>query len=300
MLLYFSIPIFLLAFFCCWIVFALTRNSGYAQWIVFNVIFSLQWLIMGCDFYIDNKFVRPEKKTLIICNHPSYFDAMPIFWWAAKYNRMQDLVFVGKNSVAHAPIIGPIMANSYLLINRNFDADKGNIMTYCENLNMSDKPYIFVIFPEGTTYDEPTISKSNEYADENQINRFSNVLCPRTRGTQLILETLKPDSILDMTIIYDDYAKCYGSLQGLPFASSKGLINGQYPQSTTINIVDVTLDFMGDNVDVPTEIMKRWRIKDSYIRQHLIRHAIDTSFSKAMRFFMILMVLTKFFEKYIF
>jgi len=126
------------------------------------------------------------------------------------------------------------------LLSRSFDTDKDRIINFCNRLNESPDNYILVIFPEGTTYADTTIKKSHEYTDKNNMERFKNVLCPKTRGTELILQHLKVDLVLDMTIIYNDYHMHYGTEKGLPFAYPQGLLKGEYPQRTTFLIRDVT------------------------------------------------------------
>jgi 1-acyl-sn-glycerol-3-phosphate acyltransferase len=290
MLLYLVIPLILMSAIVSKMTYILTKNSDKAQKNFFRFLFAFQWLILGCKFNI-NQQIHLKKKIFMICNHPSYFDPLPIFWWAHKNGRMQDLVFVGKESVSKSPLVGEIIKHKHLMIKRDFETDKQRIIDYCNNLNSSDKPYIFVIFPEGTTYADCTIKKSDTYATENKIERFKNVLFPRVKGTELILTHLKPDSILDMTIIYDDYATYYNTKNGIPFASSQGLITGQYPRSIHIDIHDMTSEILKKDSNISDVIISRWREKDTLVGNTLRENNYNSSIDKITHFLIIIYVL---------
>ena len=253
---------------------------------------------MGCKFFI-NQDTAPKKKTFIICNHPSYFDGVPIFWWAFKNGRMNDLMFVGKETITRAPIVGNLITEDrYLLIKRDFDTDKQRIIDYCNKLNESNKPYVFIIFTEGTTYSDCTIKKTKDFSTQNNIEHFKNVLCPRIKGTELILQHLKPDCILDMTLTYNDYKQYYGSNKGIPFSGSKGFLLGQYPMSTTIDVVDITKEMTVENVPMQDKVMNRWRIKDELIEQNLGRDGYNSSDNKMIHFLFLLCIINNFFFKW--
>ncbi len=290
-LLYFSIPFFVIAYLLTGLAGIVTKNIGFAQWVLTRVLFPFQWLFLGCWFSLELSSIKPEKKTLLFVNHPSYFDVMPIFWWADKYNRTQDLIFVGKESITKIPIIGNIIKKSHLMINRDYDTDKVLIENFCNRLNDNDKSYIFVIFPEGTTYSKDTIQKSHKYTSTNSLENFLNVLCPKTRGADLILKHLKPDIVLDMTIVYNDYANHYRTMNGIPFSSFRGLIMGEYPMYTHINVKNVSNEMLSENANVPDELMKIWRQKDDYITSETIQYSINSSIDKIIRFCGIIVLL---------
>lgn len=290
MLLYLAIPLILMSAIAAKITYLLTKSSDRAQAILFRFLFAFQWLILGCKFNLSQQ-IPLKKKIFMTCNHPSYFDALPIFWWACKNGRMQDLVFVGKESISKSPILGDIIKDKHLMIKRDFETDKQRIIDYCNYLNSSDKPYIFVIFPEGTTYEDSTIKKSDAYTTEHKMERFKNVLCPRVKGAELILAHLKPDCILDMTITYNDYATHYNKPNGIPFASSYGLITGQYPRSTSIDVYDMTKDILKEGTNISDAIISRWREKDILIRNTLEEHKYDSSNDKITHLLTIVCVL---------
>jgi 1-acyl-sn-glycerol-3-phosphate acyltransferase len=252
---------------------------------MFDIIINITKIIMGTQ-YKNLSNIVPPKKCLLISNHPSYFDMLHIYAWAKYHNRHQDVRFVAKKSIGNVPLVGKIISGSHLLISRDFDVDKENIKTYCEKLNNSDS-YILVIFPEGTTYAQCMINKSNEYCESNNINKFTHVLCPRYRGIETILSVLKPESILDMTIIYPDYHKFYNSGVGIPFASNEGTKKGEYP---------MYCDFLTKNVIINNydDLIKIWREKNMYINNYLIVNQQDSYPDKIIRILLILSTIIHF------
>lgn len=294
MLLYLIFPLLLLSCIAAKIVYTMTKNYGLAQAFLFKVFFAFQWLLLGCGFTINQHAIL-KKKIFMICNHPSYFDALPIFWWALKNGRMQDFIFVAKDSISKAPLVGDIIKDRYLLIKRNFDTDSQTIINFCNQLNSSNKPYIFLIFPEGTTYSKTTIEKSNNYATEHKIVPFKNVLCPRVLGTDLILKYLKPDCVLDMTITYDDYADHYGTKNGIPFSSSNGLLKSQYPKSTIIDVHDISSEILSENNNVPDIVMSRWRLKDTLIQNNITKNGYNSSTDKMIHMLIIVCIIKQLF-----
>lgn len=279
--------------------------------IVFSKLSPLIWKIWGSEF--KTRFdvdLEDKQKILLISNHPSYFDAFSILWWADKHNRMDDLLFVAKDSVKYLPFIGNLFARNSLLLKRNIEEDKENIIEYCQNLNKSDKPYIFLIFPEGTTYADSTIKKSKQYTDKNGLVEFVNVLCPRTTGIELIMQNLKFDVFLDMTIIYNDFSHCYGTKTGFPFAYSKGFLLGNIPLSIEILVQEINIksfekintdnDFVNcKNIDkIRDLIMGLWRQKDMVINN--IKCDVDLYYKKLKRMFITVIILAYFFQQYYF
>ena len=98
---------------------------------------------------------------------------------------------------------------------------------------------------------------------------FRSLVCPRVTGVSLILKHLKPDCVLDMTITYNDYVDHYGTDNGIPFSSSHGLLRGEYPKSTIIDVHDISSEMLSENANVSDIIMSTWRKKDTMIENNL-------------------------------
>lgn len=90
----------------------------------------------------------------------------------------------------------------FLVINRSFEKDKQNIERYFESLMKLHTPFWFVIYCEGHRITEERIIESQKFCSERGIKPYTNVLCPRYKGFDLIVKSIKDSHIkklLDLT-----------------------------------------------------------------------------------------------------
>jgi len=109
MIIYYFFLLVIIALICGRFVLAITKNVRYTNYVIYNIIFPLQYLITGCTFTPLNNQTFKNQKILLMANHPSYFDFFPIFWWAIKNGREKDLIFIAKEDIIKIPILGDIV-----------------------------------------------------------------------------------------------------------------------------------------------------------------------------------------------
>ncbi len=232
--------------------------------ILFKLIDPFFTLILRINFNILFN-TKPKNKTLLISNHPSYFDIFTIIWWAKRHNRENDLCFIAKEDATKNFLIKRLFKDNILPLKRNITDDHENIIKFCNKLNNKDS-YILVLFPEGTTYAQCTIKKSNEFIKKNNLNSYKNVICPRITGLDIINKNLDYDVLLDMTIIYNDYSTYYDNQKGIPFSDPKGFIQGHYPKKITLSIKDVS--YIKYSTTIEKDVYNIWTEKDNYIEKY--------------------------------
>ena len=57
---------------------------------------------------LEAERIRIPDRLLVVSNHPTFIDFMYIIHWARLQGRLDDLVFIAKESIGRIPIIGPI------------------------------------------------------------------------------------------------------------------------------------------------------------------------------------------------
>lgn len=145
-----------------------------------------------------------DNKILMLCNHPKILDGLFIYRYLMDLFPEHKIIFVAKKELCNIPLIGNIIKNNNICLERNFYNDEVYIKTTLNNYIKKYDKLIIAIFPEGTTYCKETILKSNNWCELNNLNKFQNVLAPRISGIKLINNIFKPDYIINNTIYYLD------------------------------------------------------------------------------------------------
>jgi 1-acyl-sn-glycerol-3-phosphate acyltransferase len=250
--------IFQIAVFLICIVFIKLYGYKRATILFLSSIYLISKTIFG--LHLEAEKIKTKDRLLVIANHPTVIDFLYIIHWAKLQDRLEELVFIAKDSVGNLPVIGQHLHNTQCLISRDFDKDKDKIIGFCEKLNRRPK-YILVIFPEGTTIDPDTRKKSVNFSAENNFDMFDNVLFPRHRGLDLIINHLNIDQMLDLTIFYPDdplNTKCN---------YEKDLLFDSYPRECRIIAKQIQLRQEHIQEDLVNIWKKKERVLEELIRQ---------------------------------
>jgi 1-acyl-sn-glycerol-3-phosphate acyltransferase len=143
------------------------------------------------NIHSDETSNIPDR-VLLLSNHVSLLDYISLHKVLIDVYPDHLPVFVSIDKVKSIPYYGGIFSRYYILINRKNTAID-DIIRKCTELNK--KKVVIVLFPEGDIYRDKNIIKSQEYCIQNNIDRFDNVLCPKTKAYNIILKYFKPDLI---------------------------------------------------------------------------------------------------------
>ncbi|KAG9314536.1 acyltransferase-domain-containing protein [Chiua virens] len=169
------------------------------------------------------------SRCIIISNHQVYSDWLYV--WSLTYfaGIHKDVFIVLKNTFKWIPVIGPGMQMyRFIFLARSWASDKlhlgRSLLKLGRKAQEQDKPFTFILFPEGTLVSKDTRPISSKYAEKTGVPDLRNMLLPRSTGLHyslhslaLRLPTLK---LLDITLIYPGipprgYGQSYYTLRSI-------------------------------------------------------------------------------------
>jgi len=173
--------------------------------------------------------LRLPSKCVIISNHQVYSDWWYI--WCLTYfaDTHKDVFIVLKKSLKWIPGIGPGMQMyRFIFLARSWSSDKfqmaRQLLKLGKKAQEEDKPFTFILFPEGTLVSKDTRLISSKYAEKMGVPDLCNVLLPRSTGLHYSLRSLAPRlptlKLLDITVIYPGipprgYGQSYYTLRSI-------------------------------------------------------------------------------------
>lgn len=200
-----------------------------------------------------------KDKVVMIVNHQNYFDWVYLLEYLMSENRY-DYTFIFKKELCNLPLIGDILYNKHIYVERDLKKDINNIKNQVDKLG--DK-YIIVIFPEGTFSDSSDYRRfSNDYLKLIGKEKMYYCLSPKYNGLKLILENVPYDQIIDTTLIYpENYPKNYE--ENILAISASSLLLDQYPRECLLKLkeVDINLD------NIKSELINVFIQKDKDMRK---------------------------------
>ncbi|EIW86486.1 hypothetical protein CONPUDRAFT_44786 [Coniophora puteana RWD-64-598 SS2] len=156
-------------------------------------------------------FLRLPQKSVITSNHQVYSDWWYIWGLTYYMGTHKDVFIVLKKSLKWVPIIGPGMQIfRFIFLARSWAHDKLILSRKLAKLGrqaeLQDKPFTFILFPEGTLVSKDTKPISKKYAEKIGISDLSNLLLPRSTGLLYSLRSLAPRmpslKLIDITMVY--------------------------------------------------------------------------------------------------
>ncbi|EKM83713.1 hypothetical protein AGABI1DRAFT_32690 [Agaricus bisporus var. burnettii JB137-S8] len=153
-------------------------------------------------------------KFVLTANHQVYAD-----WWYA----WCLLYFIGpsgvhrhifitlKKSLQWVPLAGwGMQFFNFIFLARSWASDRHHLASSLASLGKEarkeDRPFCFLLYPEGTLISKDTRPISKKFADKMGISDMKNTLLPRSTGLHYSLRSLAPRipdlKLLDLTVVY--------------------------------------------------------------------------------------------------
>lgn len=175
----------------------------YSEWM--NVIPYAYKNIFLSDIYQTGNFITTNKIDIILCNHVNRIDSL-IFTSIIKNNTSKVMHPLIQKEIAKTPIIG-IFSKSCIVLERNYEQDKSTIVNAIKKINNG----LIIIFPEGTRMNKDNFKQSQLYCEKNNIKKYNNLLYPKMKGVDLVVNELykqeKLGNIIDITLKVNDKFK---------------------------------------------------------------------------------------------
>lgn len=260
--------------------------------------------VFGVKIYVSGDHISPHESAVLVMNHRTRVDWN--FLWAAMYQAClpsvgcHKLKFILKDPIRHIPgpgnvpnsiyedicisshhhtsvtrasITGWIMQmNGFLYITRRWEEDRGRLSRTLDYLIALDSRTQLLIFPEGTDLTESSKEKSDKYALQHHLPRYTYTLHPKTTGFAYLVQHLQRanylDAVYDLTIAYPDY---------IP-QSEVDLIRGRFPREVHFHIRRIS------SADIPAHddstlrrwLEDRWSDKEAILKGFYERKAFST------------------------
>ncbi|XP_011310828.1 lysocardiolipin acyltransferase 1 [Fopius arisanus] len=191
--------------------------------------------LFGVRVIVSGDHISPDESAILVMNHRTRVDWN--FLWAAMYQACMPniaahkLKFILKDPIRHIPGPGWIMQmNGFLYITRRWEKDKDRLSRTLDYLVALQRRTQLLIFPEGTDLTPTSKSKSDRYAEKNNLPLYSHTLHPKTTGFSHLARHLQGseylDAIYDLTVGYPDYVP----------QSEVDLIRGKLPREVHFHV----------------------------------------------------------------
>ncbi|KAG6861205.1 hypothetical protein C0995_002554 [Termitomyces sp. Mi166 len=159
-------------------------------------------------------------KFVLISNHQIYAD-----WWYAwcliysiGTQEVHRYIYITlKKSLQWIPIVGwmtdafkGMQLYGFIFLARSWASDRSQLASHLSALGKraeeEDKPFCFLLYPEGTLVSPNTRPISKKFADKEGITDLNNLLLPRSTGLYYSLRSLAPRvpnlKLIDLTVVY--------------------------------------------------------------------------------------------------
>lgn len=162
------------------------------------------WSVCHMVFRLTIKMELPPVPTdssLVLTNHIGAADFMVVN--ALNTHHFTEAKYVFKHSLCFFPVFyqGCLLAD-FLVLRRSFEQDKNRIAEYIRDIISRRAPLWLVIFCEGHRITPERLQASREFCASRDIPPFNNVLCPRYKGFDVIVQNLHGShvkNIIDLT-----------------------------------------------------------------------------------------------------
>ncbi|KAG9222993.1 hypothetical protein CCMSSC00406_0000318 [Pleurotus cornucopiae] len=173
--------------------------------------------------------LKLPKKSVLIANHQMYAD-----WWYAWclayfMDAQKDVFIVLKKSLKWLPIVGwGMQFFRFIFLARSWASDRVALARQLSRLGKQaqeeDKPFLFLLYPEGTLVSKDTRPISKKFAEKQGISDMKHTLLPRSTGLHHSLRSLVPRiprlKLIDATVVYPGippmgYGQTYYTLRSI-------------------------------------------------------------------------------------
>jgi 1-acyl-sn-glycerol-3-phosphate acyltransferase len=145
------------------------------------------------------------ENAILIANHQTAVDVMPLFALAARWGRVGDMKFFVKEVFKYIP--GPGWGMVFLdciFLKRRWMADRKRIKATFERFRREGVPLWLNIFPEGTRFTTEKVIEAQKTARHYQLPLCEHVLVPYAKAFESSILGLKGrvQAVYDVTIGY--------------------------------------------------------------------------------------------------
>ncbi|XP_071450616.1 lysocardiolipin acyltransferase 1-like isoform X2 [Hetaerina americana] len=250
----------------------------FAVWEMYPV--ALMELLFGTRVSLSGDPILSAERSIVLMNHRTRLDWN--FLWAAMYHASSPpshrLKFVLKSAVRHFPGPGWVMQMScFLYIHRSWERDKdslGRILDYFRDLRHSCQ---ILIFPEGTDFSPANKKRSDEYAAERHLEKYDQVLHPKTTGFVFLAQRMRQngqlDAVYDITVAYP---------RSLP-QSEADMARGIFPEEVYFRVKRHPISTLPDSdIELRHWLTELWRDKEEALRQFYAEYNSESSSTKTL------------------
>ena len=189
-----------------WMFHLSARLAGIGwSWVVFIYVH-----LAGSRIVVSGLESLPEdpESALIISNHVSFLDFVPLSRLAQERNMVAYLKYFTKRSVRYIPAFGWAMyLGGFPMLHRRWELDRKSIEGMFELFKEYRFPIWLVSFVEGSRYSDDKIKASQEFARTRGYKETRWVQAPRTRGIAASLHGVRGShirAVYDVTLAYHD------------------------------------------------------------------------------------------------
>ncbi|XP_015586760.1 lysocardiolipin acyltransferase 1 isoform X1 [Cephus cinctus] len=231
--------------------------------------------VFGVKIIVSGDHISPYESAILVMNHRTRVDWN--FLWAAMYQACMPniaahkLKFILKDPIRHIPGPGWMMQmNGFLYITRRWEEDQGRLSRTLDYLVAIRRRTQLLIFPEGTDLTPTSKEKSDKYALQNGLPKYSYTLHPKTTGFSYLVQHLQHanylDAVYDLTIAYPDYVP----------QSEIDLITGKLPKEVYFHIKRISsMDVPKDDMLLRSWLEKRWSYKEETLKSFTKKKAFS-------------------------
>lgn len=216
--------------------FGVINGECYVSWCK-NVLPFCKWSL-GWKQYVKDSSNRNDykykKRIVILSNHQNMIDFVHLQYFVSNNFPEHIPVFVINNRYSSVPLYGRYVDKFTIPIHGDITKDSITIERKINELK--DKKVVIILFPEGKIYEKENIDKSNSWCKKQNIENYTNVLCPRTKGLYTIINKFKPDVMLQSYLTYSDDIHHEKGKQYTDF------INGNLPRIANLDIRKINMD----------------------------------------------------------
>lgn len=193
------------------------KNLSYDDVIIIiqNIYLSCRKFI-GWDTFINNtsqKIIQNTKhldRILVISNHVSIVDFFHFIYVYKTLLPEHNIHLVAKGAFNNYPIIHEFMNKLCIPVYGSYEEDKNTIINFSQKIINSSEKTIVILFPEGKIFNKFNIDRSYKWSKRNLIqttiqkHKYTNVVCPHSKGLYLLLKYFQPQTTLLNIIIFPD------------------------------------------------------------------------------------------------
>lgn len=179
-----------------------------------NTIFFNEWLnitpyvyknIFNSTIHESGDFITSDKIDIVVSNHINKMDFLMISS-IIKQNTKKNIVPIVNKDITKIPFIQSFTP-SCIIVDKDFGVNSIIIKNFLKNIDNC----IIIICPEVEMFDKKNIVKSHEFSDKNNLKKYNNLLYPRMRELNLLINELnksnKLGNLIDLTIKINDKFK---------------------------------------------------------------------------------------------